>query len=78
MPRSSSNNPRLAEQTTGFRTVLAIIAITIGYVLNPLNGSLAVTAYPQLSEFFGVPVRRSTGAGLVGVAGEKTRSPHQR
>ncbi len=55
MSRSSSNNPRLAEPTTGFRTVLAIIAITIGYVLNPLNGSLAVTAYPQLSRFFDVP-----------------------
>jgi len=37
------------------KRLLAIIAITIGYVLNPLNGSLAVTAYPQLSEFFGVP-----------------------
>lgn len=35
--------------------LLAIIAITIGYVLNPLNGSLAVTAYPILSEHFGVP-----------------------
>ena len=46
MPRSSSDNPRLAEQTTGFRTVLANIAITIGYVLNPLNGSLGVPILP--------------------------------
>lgn len=37
------------------KSLLAIVAITIGYVLNPLNGSLAVTAYPQLSEFFHVP-----------------------
>lgn len=37
------------------RRLLAVIAITIGYVLNPLNGSLAITAYPQLSEFFHVP-----------------------
>lgn len=37
------------------KRLFAIVAITIGYVLNPLNGSLAVTAYPQLSEFFGVP-----------------------
>lgn len=35
--------------------LLAVIAITIGYILNPLNGSLAVTAYPQLSAHFDVP-----------------------
>lgn len=34
---------------------LAVIAIAIGYILNPLNGSLAVTAYPQLSQYFDVP-----------------------
>lgn len=37
------------------KRLLAIIAIIIGYILNPLNGSLAVTAYPQLSEYFHVP-----------------------
>jgi len=40
---------------SGLKRLLAIVAIAIGYVLNPLNGSLAITAYPQLSEFFGVP-----------------------
>lgn len=39
----------------GAGRLLAVIAITIGYILNPLNGSLAVTAYPQLSEHFDVP-----------------------
>lgn len=34
---------------------LAAVAIAIGYILNPLNGSLAVTAYPQLSGYFDVP-----------------------
>lgn len=38
-----------------WRRVLAVIAIMIGCVLNPLNGSLAITAYPRLSEFFQVP-----------------------
>ncbi len=44
-PQSGAGLPRL----------LAIVAITIGYILNPLNGSLAVTAYPQLSAHFDVP-----------------------
>jgi MFS family permease len=43
------------QQTASVKRLLAVIAITIGYVLNPLNGSLAVTAYPQLSRFFDVP-----------------------
>lgn len=38
-----------------WRKILAVIAIMIGCVLNPLNGSLAITAYPRLSEFFNVP-----------------------
>lgn len=38
-----------------WRKILAVIAILIGCVLNPLNGSLAITAYPRLSEFFQVP-----------------------
>lgn len=46
--------PDRAGPTQAGRT-LAAIAITIGYILNPLNGSLAVTAYPQLSEYFDVP-----------------------
>jgi MFS family permease len=75
MPRSSSNNPRLAEQRTGFRTVLAIIAITIGYVLNPLNGSLAVTAYPQLSEFFGVPYARMSAMVMYFMAATAVGQP---
>lgn len=41
--------------TPGVNRLLAIIAITIGYVLNPLNGSLAVTSYPILSDHFDVP-----------------------
>ena len=40
------------------KRLLAVAAIIIGYVLNPLNGSLAVTAYPQLSEAFHVPYAR--------------------
>jgi len=47
--------PFVAERNTRLKRLLAIIAIAIGYVLNPLNGSLAITAYPQLSEFFDVP-----------------------
>src|SRR5690554_255349 len=39
----------------GLKRLLAIVAIAIGYVLNPLHGSLAVTAYPQLSAYFDVP-----------------------
>ncbi|MCK9563396.1 MAG: MFS transporter [Bacteroidales bacterium] len=39
----------------GLKRLLAIVAIAIGYILNPLNGSLAVTAYPQLSAYFDVP-----------------------
>lgn len=42
-------------QRDSVQTLLAIIAIIIGYILNPLNGSLAVTSYPQLSEYFHVP-----------------------
>lgn len=38
-----------------WRKTFAVIAIMIGCVLNPLNGSLAITAYPRLSEFFHVP-----------------------
>ena len=34
---------------------LAIAAIAIGYILNPLNGSLVVTAYPQFADVFDVP-----------------------
>ena len=46
-----------ADTQTGRRAkiLLAMLAITIGYVLNPLNGSLAVTAYPQMSHDFDVP-----------------------
>lgn len=50
--------PEASQETParpGLATLLAIVAITIGYVLNPLNGSLAVTAYPTLSEHFDVP-----------------------
>ena len=39
----------------GYKRTLAIIAIGIGYILNPLNGSLIVTAFPALSDTFGVP-----------------------
>ena len=35
--------------------LLGVVAILIGCILNPLNGSLAVTAYPQLSAYFDVP-----------------------
>jgi MFS family permease len=49
-----AEQPAAAAPTT-LATLLAITAITIGYVLNPLNGSLAVTAYPQLSAAFEVP-----------------------
>ncbi len=45
----------MEQRSDGLKRLLAIIAIAIGYILNPLNGSLAVTAYPQLSEHFGVP-----------------------
>src|ERR1700741_1295295 len=43
------------QQRANLKRLLAVVAITIGYVLNPLNGSLAVTAYPQLSKYFDVP-----------------------
>ncbi len=52
---SFSSEPPAGGQSAGVTRLLAIVAITIGYVLNPLNGSLAVTAYPQLSEHFSVP-----------------------
>ncbi|MFT3930186.1 MAG: MFS transporter [Spongiibacteraceae bacterium] len=42
-------------QKLTWRNTLAVIAILIGCVLNPLNGSLAITAYPRLSDFFHVP-----------------------
>jgi MFS family permease len=45
----------MVQRSEQWRRALAIIAITIGYILNPLNGSLAVTAYPQLSAHFEVP-----------------------
>lgn len=34
---------------------LAIIAIAIGYIINPINGSLVITAYPHMAEVFDVP-----------------------
>lgn len=53
MERAVSYTAKASSVGTGY--LPAIIAITIGYVLNPLNGSLAVTAYPQLSAHFDVP-----------------------
>ncbi len=55
MSQHSAQGPDAAHHGGDVRRLLAIVAITIGYILNPLNGSLAVTAYPQLSEFFDVP-----------------------
>lgn len=52
---SQSAEQPAATAPTSLATLLAITAIIIGYVLNPLNGSLAVTAYPQLSAVFEVP-----------------------
>ena len=43
------------QSQAGVKVLAALLAITIGCVLNPLNGSLAVTAYPQLSAYFDVP-----------------------
>ncbi|GAB3102622.1 MFS transporter [Aestuariicella hydrocarbonica] len=39
----------------GVTSYLAIFAIAIGFVLNPFNGSLVVTAYPHLAETFALP-----------------------
>ncbi len=47
--------PDSTPEHTKAATVLAVIAIAIGYVLNPLNSSLVVTAYPRLAEAFDVP-----------------------
>lgn len=55
MSRNMSEQAQVNPQGESLKRLLAIVAITIGYVLNPLNGSLAVTAYPQLSEYFNVP-----------------------
>ncbi|MYM63951.1 MFS transporter [Pseudomaricurvus sp. HS19] len=44
---SHDNNSRAA--------LPAVIAIAIGYVLNPVNSSLVVTAYPHLATVFDVP-----------------------
>ena len=52
---SQQLSAQLTPQGESLKRLLAIIAIAIGYVLNPLNGSLAVTAYPQLSAYFSVP-----------------------
>ncbi|WP_317929758.1 MFS transporter [Halioxenophilus sp. WMMB6] len=46
-----------SESATGanLTLVLAILAIAIGYMLNPVNGSLVVTAYPTMADYFQVP-----------------------
>jgi len=58
MSPTNSEGPGTDQQGARLKRFLAIVAITIGYILNPLNGSLAVTSYPQLSEFFDVPYAR--------------------
>ena len=57
------------------KRLLAIVAITIGYVLNPLNGSLAVTAYPQLSAFFDVPYARMSAMVMYFMAASAVVQP---
>ncbi len=60
-PEATDNAPTLTENINAvdnlpaYKRWLAFLAIVIGFVLNPLNGSLAVTAYPQLSAHFDVP-----------------------
>lgn len=39
----------------GLKSYLAVLAIAIGFILNPVNGSLVITAYPHMAEVFGVP-----------------------
>jgi MFS family permease len=39
----------------GLKAYLAIFAIAIGFILNPVNGSLLITAYPHMAEVFDVP-----------------------
>ncbi len=57
------------------KRLLAIAAITIGYVLNPLNGSLAVTAYPQLSDFFHAPYARMSAMVMYFMAATAVGQP---
>jgi MFS family permease len=58
MSESIAEPQAIEQHGASLKRALAVVAIIIGYVLNPLNGSLAVTAYPQLSEFFHVPYAR--------------------
>lgn len=37
------------------KAYLAVFAIAIGFILNPVNGSLVVTAYPHMADVFDVP-----------------------
>ncbi|WP_439133737.1 MFS transporter [Pseudomaricurvus sp.] len=39
----------------GIKSHLAIVAIAIGFIINPINGSLVITAYPHMAEVFDVP-----------------------
>ena len=55
MSQQSAEKASADTALTGYKRTLAILAIGIGYILNPLNGSLIVTAFPALSDTFGVP-----------------------
>ncbi len=50
----SSTSPPLSD-SLGLKAYLALIAIAIGYILNPINGTLVMTAYPHLAQVFEVP-----------------------
>lgn len=55
MNSSSAQTTTAPSDKIGFTSYLAIVAIAIGYILNPINGSLVMTAYPHLAQTFDVP-----------------------
>lgn len=53
---SSSEQTIVSEpDKLGLTSYLALLAIAIGYIINPINGSLVITAYPHMAEVFDVP-----------------------
>lgn len=51
----SVQSAAMTNHKMGLKAYLAIFAIAIGFILNPVNGSLVITAYPHMAEVFGVP-----------------------
>jgi len=51
----SQDSTASSARPVGVARILAFVAIVIGCVLNSLNGAMAVTAYPVMSEYFQIP-----------------------